>query len=84
MVGFFNDSKGQKSMTRLLVFLACVTACLIALLQECFYLYLASNATADNPVQFDRDEIIIGLLLGYAGAKKVMQKRIEKQSDENK
>lgn len=78
-MGYFNDDKGNKSMTRLLVFLAALTAFIMSLgvLVAKFYLLLVK--TPENHITFDTSGLvtIIGSLLAYAGLKKVFQKREE-------
>lgn len=79
MKDFFLDDKGNKSMTRLLVFIACVTACSMSFGVLIAKFYLLASKTPENYVHFDMTGLItiISSLLAYAGLKKVFQKKEE-------
>lgn len=80
-MGYLKDNKGNKSMTRLLVFLACLTALLISIGLFIAVVYFESITTAENPKELEYLPIVevITALLAYAGFKKVFQKREEMQ-----
>lgn len=80
-MGFFRDDNGQKSMTRLLVFIAAITACVISLGTLILIVYLCANHpdTIDKVPFLIIVEIVMGLLT-YAGLKKVFQKREEQKN----
>lgn len=78
-MSYFKDDKGEKSMTRLLVFLAFLTACVLSIGLFVALIYFESITTPKNPREFEYlpvVEVIMGLL-AYAGLKKVFQKKIE-------
>lgn len=79
MKGFFLDDNGNKSMTRLLVFIAAVTACFMSLGVLCAKFYLLATNTPESYIHFDMTGLItiISSLLAYAGLKKVYQKKEE-------
>ena len=78
-MSYFKDDKGQKSMTRLLVFLAALTAFVLSIGVLIAKVYLLSIKTPENHLEFDATSIvtIITSLLAYAGLKKIFQKREE-------
>lgn len=81
-MGFFRDDKGVKSMARLKVFVALVSAIVLAFLIVIFEAYFCAISTLENPKNFEEApgvSIILGLL-SYAGAVKVLQKREERKS----
>ncbi len=67
MNGFLSENS-EKSLTRLLSLIACLTACALAITQEVLH------AFAED---FQRDNSVIGILLTFAGATKVSQKFAE-------
>jgi len=68
-MSYFKDDKGKKSLTRILVFIACLTACALAIVQEILHaLY-----------ETERSVAMVMALLAYAGLKKVFQKREERK-----
>ena len=77
-MGYFKDDKGNKSMTRLLVFIAAITGCTLSVGVFVLISYLCIN----HPDNLEKVpflilvEIIVGLFT-YAGLKKVFQKRAE-------
>jgi hypothetical protein len=81
MMGYFQDDKGNKSMTRLLVFLACLTALSMSIGMIVLMFYFEAMSTPENPKELNHLPIveIIMALLAYAGLKKVFQKHAEKK-----
>lgn len=80
-MGYFHDDKGNKSMTRLLVFLACLTALVMSIGMMVSIMFFEAMSTPENPKELNHlpiVEVIMGLL-AYAGLKKVFQKREEKK-----
>ena len=75
-MGYFKDDKGNKSMTRLLVFIAAIVAYVISLATVTALIYFNS---LEDPNELPTTSIvpIITSLLAYAGLKKVFQKREE-------
>ncbi len=69
-MNYFTDGKGKPSLTRVLVFIACLTACVLGIVQEILHaLY-----------ETERSVGVISAFLAYAGLKKVFQKREEVKS----
>jgi len=78
-MGYFKDNKGNKSMMRLKVFMALVTALVLAVSQEIMVFYFEYISTIEHPREFPREFTVILGLLAYAGATKVIQKKYENQ-----
>ncbi len=80
MKGFFSESS-DKSMTRLLSFMAGATACLLAAVQEVLHAVVIECHEVGGVIMrehtFERDNTVIGILLAFAGATKVSQKYVE-------
>ena len=83
MKGFFRDNKGNKSMTRLLVFMAATTAIVMALIAEIACIHFMLVSTKEDPKEFPLLAVgsIITTLLLYAGVKKLVQKKTEAKEE---
>ena len=78
-MGYFKDDKGNKSMTRLLVLMAAVVAYVISLIGVIASIWFIQSSTPEHTKELPTAFIveIVGILLAYAGLKKVFQKREE-------
>ena len=78
-MGYFRDDKDNKSMTRLLVFIAAVLAYVICLSMVGALIWFAHTSTPEHTKELETTPIVtvITTLLAYAGLKKVFQKREE-------
>jgi hypothetical protein len=81
-MGYFKDDNGAKSLARLKVFIALISAVVLSFLLVILEAYFCKISTVAEPKDFQESpgvSIILGLL-SYAGAVKVLQKREERKN----